>query len=251
MPKRTPKPCNEADCGVIYPKCGTINAYRYHGCRCDSCYEAKREVDRKYRADNADKVRAGKRRHYLENREKVLDECRKYREANRDKVIARKRKDYEQNRDDRLAAMRRSHKANRESRCRQSRQRYYANRKEILAANKANRLANLEEHRKKARERSRKSGNARRAAQLRRVLVQAAWVEDVDPMVVFDRDGWICQHCGIECPKDSIWPALDSATLDHIIPLAWGVFRGAFHSYANTQTLCNSCNCTKRHYRSG
>lgn len=181
----------------------------------------------------------------------MLEDQRKYRKANRDEIIARKRKDYEANRDERLASMRRYNEANREFRRERSRQRYYANREEILAANREKRLANLDANRRKARELTRKNGSARRAAQRRRLLVQVAWIEDVDPMVVFDRDNWVCQHCGITCPKDSIWPALDSATLDHIIPLDWGVFRGAFHSYANTQTLCNSCNCTKRHHWAG
>ena len=72
---------------------------------------------------------------------------------------------------------------------------------EILAANREKRLANLDAHRRKARELTRKNGSARRAAQRRRLLVQVAWIEDVDPMVVFDRDGWVCQHCGITCRK--------------------------------------------------
>ena len=120
---------------------------------------------------------------------------------------------------------------------------------EILAANREKRLSNLDAHRRKARELT-ENGSVAERHKRRRLLVQVAWIEDVDPMVVFDRDGWVCQHCGITCPKDSIWPALDSATLDHIIPRL-GCVPGAFHSYANTQTLCNSCNCTKRHHWAG
>jgi 5-methylcytosine-specific restriction endonuclease McrA len=42
-----------------------------------------------------------------------------------------------------------------------------------------------------------------------------------------------------------VYPAKNFATLDHIIPLDAGVFRGGFHSYANCQTLCLSCNSRK------
>ena len=80
--------------------------------------------------------------------------------------------------------------------------------------------------------------------QSRRALLLAAWVEDVDPKVVFERNEYVCQRCYIKC-QVTTYPASDYATLDHIIPLEWGVFRGGFHSYANTQTLCYSCNSAK------
>jgi 5-methylcytosine-specific restriction endonuclease McrA len=88
-------------------------------------------------------------------------------------------------------------------------------------------------------------GRGRIAAQTRRALMLAAWVEDVDPVVLFERDNWTCQHCGIACPKDAVWPARDFASHDHIVPLSWGIFRGGFHSYANSQTLCLGCNNKK------
>lgn len=61
-----------------------------------------------------------------------------------------------------------------------------------------------------------------------------AFVEHVDPMVVFVRDKWICGIC-----HRRVQPAVVS--LDHIVPLA----RGGLHEYANVQCAHLSCNLKK------
>jgi hypothetical protein len=73
----------------------------------------------------------------------------------------------------------------------------------------------------------------------RRRRIQAARVEPVDRIEVFDRDKWRCQICGIETIRQ---PYTDkSAELDHVVPLS----RGGEHSYANTQCACRRCNSLK------
>jgi hypothetical protein len=64
----------------------------------------------------------------------------------------------------------------------------------------------------------------------------------VNPNVVFDRDGWICQMCNTDTPrlKRSTYDN-DAPELDHIIPLS----KGGDHSYENTQCLCRQCNASK------
>jgi 5-methylcytosine-specific restriction endonuclease McrA len=93
------------------------------------------------------------------------------------------------------------------------------------------------------RDRRRQQTHERRSAKLtyaqtRRAVMLDAFVETVDSVSVFERCGYICQMCGITCPKDAVWPAKDFPTLDHIIPLA----KGGEHSYANTELLCLDCN---------
>jgi 5-methylcytosine-specific restriction endonuclease McrA len=39
------------------------------------------------------------------------------------------------------------------------------------------------------------------------------------------------------------WPAANTPSLDHIIPLA----RGGHHVPGNTQIICHSCNASKKH----
>ncbi|MBB2964742.1 HNH endonuclease [Methylobacterium sp. R2-1] len=66
--------------------------------------------------------------------------------------------------------------------------------------------------------------------------------EAVDPIAVFERDGWRCQLCRRKTRRDhrGLKTPL-SPELDHIIPLA----RGGDHTYRNTQCLCYPCNSAK------
>lgn len=76
----------------------------------------------------------------------------------------------------------------------------------------------------------------------RRARVRSARVESVDPIKVLERDGWSCQLCGIDTPRE-LRGTYDNASpeLDHVIPLA----ANGEHSYANTQCLCRECNQRK------
>lgn len=76
----------------------------------------------------------------------------------------------------------------------------------------------------------------------RKAVLAEATVELVDPYVVFTRDGWRCQLCGVKTLRSKRGSYDDDAPeLDHIIPLA----RGGEHSYLNTQCSCRKCNCLK------
>lgn len=84
---------------------------------------------------------------------------------------------------------------------------------------------------------SRRVSNPKRKAKLR-----AAFVEKVDPFMVFDRDKWRCRMCQQPTPKTLRGTTHDNAPeLDHIKPLS----RGGEHSYRNTQCLCRKCNSRK------
>ena len=67
----------------------------------------------------------------------------------------------------------------------------------------------------------------------RRALTKAALVELVDPRVVWERDGGICQLC--HQSVEGTWH------LDHVIPLS----RGGEHSYKNVQVAHPLCNLKK------
>lgn len=63
--------------------------------------------------------------------------------------------------------------------------------------------------------------------------------ERLDPIRVFERDGWRCQLCFVKTPRSLMgkqW--CNSPTLDHIVPLS----KGGEHSYRNTQCACHHCN---------
>lgn len=76
----------------------------------------------------------------------------------------------------------------------------------------------------------------------KRALKRQAHVDDVDPFVVFERDGWRCHMCGKATTKSLRGTYKDRAPeLDHIVPLSLG----GEHSYRNTACSCRKCNQTK------
>lgn len=77
---------------------------------------------------------------------------------------------------------------------------------------------------------------------MERARLRSVKVEAVDPIKVFDRDGWRCQICGKKTPKSKRGSIDERAPeLDHIVPLSVG----GEHSYANTQCACRQCNARK------
>lgn len=74
---------------------------------------------------------------------------------------------------------------------------------------------------------------ARRKDATRRARLLGAFVEDVDPILVYERSNGICGICGKEVGMDF--------HVDHIIPLACG----GMHEYANAQAAHPSCNRKK------
>jgi 5-methylcytosine-specific restriction endonuclease McrA len=76
----------------------------------------------------------------------------------------------------------------------------------------------------------------------RRAVKLGVYYEPVNPVKVFERDGWRCQLCRKKLsPKHKGTMRDDAPELDHIIPWA----QGGEHSYRNTQLLCRKCNGEK------
>jgi hypothetical protein len=77
---------------------------------------------------------------------------------------------------------------------------------------------------------------------LRRNLITDPANDNIDPFVVFDRDDWRCQLCGVSTPRKLRGTYEPSAPeLDHIIPVS----KGGMHTYLNTQCACRRCNIKK------
>jgi 5-methylcytosine-specific restriction endonuclease McrA len=77
--------------------------------------------------------------------------------------------------------------------------------------------------------------HSRRSRAKRRALIAAAFIESVDPKVVFSRDNGVCGICRCQVDPASKWE------IDHIMPIA----RGGAHSYANSQLAHRRCNRKK------
>lgn len=64
----------------------------------------------------------------------------------------------------------------------------------------------------------------------------------IDPLAVFDRDGWRCYLCGVETPRSlrgSYEP--QAPELEHVIPLVCG----GTHTWGNVKCSCRACNGRK------
>jgi hypothetical protein len=65
--------------------------------------------------------------------------------------------------------------------------------------------------------------------------------EYINKLQVFERDGWICGLCHEPIDREGSWPAWESPSLDHIVPLALG----GTHTYENVQCAHLGCNLIK------
>jgi hypothetical protein len=65
--------------------------------------------------------------------------------------------------------------------------------------------------------------------------------EYINKLQVFERDAWICGLCHQPVDREARWPAWQSPSLDHIVPLALG----GPHSYENVQCAHLGCNLIK------
>ncbi|MCC9712063.1 HNH endonuclease [Streptomyces sp. MNU76] len=79
-------------------------------------------------------------------------------------------------------------------------------------------------------------------AKNRRARKREAYVEDVDPRYIFERDGWRCQICGKKVRRDVDPRHRLAPSVDHVIPLA----AGGVHSNANAQCAHYGCNSSKQ-----
>lgn len=78
-------------------------------------------------------------------------------------------------------------------------------------------------------------------AQRRRAVKRQAFVEDVDPRVVYERDKWRCHICKTRIRHSRKRWDPDGPSVDHLLPLALG----GEHSYANVAAAHLRCNVQK------
>lgn len=97
------------------------------------------------------------------------------------------------------------------------------------------------ESRRRARRKAKKAAGSSPTHRQRARRKGAAY-EYINPLRIFDRDGWKCRLCGVSTPKrlrGSCDPR--APELDHIIPFALG----GGHLKTNVQCACRQCNGVK------
>lgn len=78
-------------------------------------------------------------------------------------------------------------------------------------------------------------------SQRRRALIYTTAVERIEPLKVFERDGWLCRICGSDVDSTLRHPHPMSASVDHMIALS----RGGTHVWANVACSHLRCNLQK------
>lgn len=77
---------------------------------------------------------------------------------------------------------------------------------------------------------------------IRRVKIRGdARTERFSSREIFERDGWLCGICRDAIDRALTWPQPESASLDHVIPIA----RGGGHTRENSQASHLRCNLRK------
>jgi 5-methylcytosine-specific restriction endonuclease McrA len=131
-----------------------------------------------------------------------------------------------------------------ERRRRAARKYYHANKTLVQIRNRASYAAHAVQRRAAALKRAKRqrAENAeyylacrRAATQARRARLRGAFVEDVDPLIVFQRDRGICALCSKPVDPAARWD------IDHIEPVS----KGGAHSYDNVQLAHKFCNQSK------
>ena len=82
----------------------------------------------------------------------------------------------------------------------------------------------------------------RRAKAKRRAVERGMEADDIDPISVFNRDGWRCHLCGVKTVqrlRGSCEPL--APELDHVVSLA----DGGTHTWGNVACACRKCNHQK------
>lgn len=78
-----------------------------------------------------------------------------------------------------------------------------------------------------------------------RARKRSAFVANVSPRKIYERDGWRCRLCGLAVRRDKAVPHPLAPTIDHIVPLAAGIKAGGVHAPYNVQCAHFLCNSTK------
>ena len=117
-----------------------------------NCKLCAREQKKKHYEDNREKILEQQKKHYEDNREKILEQIKKYREDNREKILECKKKYRENNKEKIIEKNKKYREDNREKILEQSKKYYENNKEKVLEQSKKYRENNKEkilEYRKK------------------------------------------------------------------------------------------------------
>lgn len=196
-----------------------------------SCKSCDVEYNRRYRAQNRDKVNAAKRQWVANNKDKKADQDRRYRQANKDSIKERINNWIAENKDHHYAQKKSYRLENKESKASTDRAWAQANKDKVNAISRRWRKRNPQKAAEVAkRSQAKRPQRSREKAARRRALVRQNGVYQVQYQELTRLLSKPCSYCGEP-----------SKHIDHIIPIS----RGGSHSIGNLTGACAACNLSK------
>lgn len=246
MAKRVPQPCSPENCGDNYPLCGRAGTYSgKRGCRCDPCYAAKLDENRRYRERHREVVLQRARDAYREKQAENVERARRYREVEREAIAARLKAKREANlqffRDRERGYYEKTPKAV----IRQRRRRYYEeNREEIKERARLQREARSKAERERDRisvrewKRANKERNRLYDVKRRALTLAGGGVK-------FSYEHWLQKkaYWGNKCYLQLEGCTGGDESVDHVKPLTTGSVNA--HMLCNLRPACMPCNSRK------
>jgi hypothetical protein len=243
MAKHIPLPCTETNCGNLLPKCGKRSTYNKLKCRCDTCYAANAEYEKRYNAANPEKVAEQSRRTYLNNREAICEKRRLRHSENREAHSERMKKYYAENREAHAKRKKRYREANREKIAAANKRYREENRDAIRADGQRYYRENREAHAERTRRR--RLANPERWRQIqrqyqgrRRARMMEVQAIDFTPEQFEQRMAYYGNSCYLKLPG-LCTGAFDE--VEHVKPIA----QLGPHMLANLRPVCLPCNRRK------
>lgn len=213
-----------------YGLCAKSAACRKERCRRQHLAngERNRERNRRWVADNAEAKRASVREWRAKNKERVAASKKRYKQSHPESVKQWRKTFYERHKEQVL----------------QEAEAWRANNPERAKAVAREWVeANRERVRKtKSRWKQNNPDQSRADCHIRRARQFGVNHERFANSEVFERDGYVCQRCGVKTLPRTHKRHPRHPNLDHIIPLS----KGGTHTRQNVQCLCHSCNWKKR-----
>jgi hypothetical protein len=205
----------------------------------------KNSYYKKWRRENPEQVLKNNKRYYQENLEEVLEYKKQYYQENQEAILEYQKQYYQENQEAILDNKKSYWQKNREILIVKNKKRWQKNKESYRASVKEYQIRNKEKIKKIAKEYyENNKDKAYMNNAKRRALKHFVHFSPFKRKQILDRDNWKCRHCGIKVHDRSAgnWNTPDKAHIDHIIPLS----KGGDSKPSNLQTLCRTCNLSKK-----